>query len=411
MSEHQRFPQLRLRRIFRVVNGGTPTADPVNWDGGYVWVTPEDLGASQGRDLTASRRTLSKRGIASSSATVVPAGSIILSTRAPIGHVKRAAVPMATNQGCRSLVQLHQDTDARFFCYALEAGRETLQAEGRGTTFLELSANSLASFSIPVPPPTQQRAIADYLDSETERMRALLAAEERLVELLWIRCRREINLLFSGGSEFVPLRRLLATERDALIAGPFGSDLSGDDVLTEGPCAVLDQGVVIAADLSKAKHFVSAEKQAELERFLVRGGDIVISGRGTIGAAYVVPDEPGPAVIHPSTLRIRPNPARLDAGFLHLYIKWSDRFRDHVRIQSAGATIEVIYAGTLKAAPVPRISIDRQLALSDVITGIVGRTSYLTQRIGQAMDLLRERRGAVIKLAVNGQLDTQTKAA
>jgi hypothetical protein len=95
----------RLKRVFRVVNGSTPASgEPGYWDGDIPWVTPEDLGELTGTTIVATRRNITDTGYHSCGTTLVPAGSLVLSTSAPIGHLATAGVDLCTNQGCRSLV-------------------------------------------------------------------------------------------------------------------------------------------------------------------------------------------------------------------------------------------------------------------------------------------------------------------
>src|SRR5947199_593454 len=84
---------LPLKRLFRVVNGATPSSgDEHYWDGDVPWATPDDLGKLNSRLLNATRRTITEDGYLSCGTTLMPGGSIVLSTRAPIGHVAIAGM-------------------------------------------------------------------------------------------------------------------------------------------------------------------------------------------------------------------------------------------------------------------------------------------------------------------------------
>ncbi|MCL4293998.1 MAG: restriction endonuclease subunit S, partial [Acidimicrobiia bacterium] len=161
-----------LRRLFRVVNGGTPTSDEDNWGGGIQWATPVDLGRVHGGTLDGTDRTLSSIGLRTGSAAV-PAGSLVISTRAPIGYVAEATTTTAFNQGCRGLVPT-TSLDSRFYRYVVVAMTDQLQAAGQGSTFVELPGDALAEQRMPMPPVRLQRAIADFLDAETARIDALI---------------------------------------------------------------------------------------------------------------------------------------------------------------------------------------------------------------------------------------------
>lgn len=179
MTGWQRLP---LRRLGDIVGGGTPSPDETNWNGDVPFVTPPDLRDVVGRAIARTGRTLTRAG-ASRGSAIVPAGSVILSIRAPIGYVATAVGPVAFNQGCRALIPF-DGVHAQFLSYALIAAGSELQALGRGTTFLEVSASQMAAFEIDVPSYLQQRDIADYLDRETAQIDALIAKQEQLIAAL-----------------------------------------------------------------------------------------------------------------------------------------------------------------------------------------------------------------------------------
>lgn len=186
-----------LRRLFRIVNGGTPTNDGANWDGDVPWATPVDLAAVDGRRITSTERTLTRRGLESGSAAVPP-GSILVSTRAPIGYVvETTSGMMALNQGCRGLVPA-ADLDVRYFRYQLVARRPDLVALGQGSTFHEVSSGALASFGVASPPLREQRETADRLDAATARVDGLIEGTSQVIGLLDERRRAVITAAVTG---------------------------------------------------------------------------------------------------------------------------------------------------------------------------------------------------------------------
>src|SRR5262249_7840508 len=111
----------RLKHIFKVINGSTPrSSEPAYWDGDILWVTPDDLGSlTDNRIISSTGRMITVEGYQSCGTSLVPTGSLILSTRAPIGHLGIAGATLCTNQGCRSLVFLF-DCVQSFFFYQLQ---------------------------------------------------------------------------------------------------------------------------------------------------------------------------------------------------------------------------------------------------------------------------------------------------
>lgn len=150
--------------IADVVGGGTPsTTDPSNFGGSIPWITPRDLAGKRYRYVTHGSRNLSAKGLASCSACLVPPGTVLLSSRAPIGYVAIAAKPLATNQGFQNLIPKRDRVMSRYLYYWLIANIRLLESHASGSTFQELSASSLKSISIPVPPFSEQQSLVSML--------------------------------------------------------------------------------------------------------------------------------------------------------------------------------------------------------------------------------------------------------
>ena len=155
-----------LGDIARIVSGATPkTSVEEFWDGGVPWVTPKDLSGLDGSSIESTARTLTEAGLKSCAASLLPAGSVLLSSRAPIGLVAINSVPMATNQGFKSLVPDERRVDARFLYWWLRCHRPQLEAIGNGATFKEVSKRTVAAVRIGLPPIAEQRRIAAVLDA------------------------------------------------------------------------------------------------------------------------------------------------------------------------------------------------------------------------------------------------------
>lgn len=174
-----------VKYIFSVLNGATPASgEPAYWNGDIYWATPEDIGSMSGNILKDTRRKITAEGYRNCGAQLAPVGSIVMTTRAPVGNLAIAGIPLCTNQGCRTLVPKKEDVDPRYFYYQFSSRKDELGIEATGTTFLELGSDDLKSFSLWYPPSSEQHEVADYLDRETARLDSLIAAKEHLLELL-----------------------------------------------------------------------------------------------------------------------------------------------------------------------------------------------------------------------------------
>ena len=151
-----------IGNIANVVGGGTPSTAVANyWNGGIQWFTPSEVGKS--RYVSCSERTLTKEGLDNSSAKMVPAYSLLLSSRATVGEASINTCECCTNQGFQSLIPKNVDLD---FLYSLIATiKKDIVRESSGSTFLEISANKVRSLSITIPDLIEQKAIGYYFKS------------------------------------------------------------------------------------------------------------------------------------------------------------------------------------------------------------------------------------------------------
>ena len=163
------------------MNGSTPKSVVTEyWEGDICWITPADLGILTSPYIESSARTITQAGYDSCSTRIVPPGTVVLSSRAPIGHLGIASIPLCTNQGCKAFVP-RDSVDGSYLYYALLHSVDDLRALGSGATFTEISKRTLSTFTIPLPLIDEQRAIVATLEREmaaTERART--AAHERL---------------------------------------------------------------------------------------------------------------------------------------------------------------------------------------------------------------------------------------
>lgn len=172
-----------LGDVCTVVNGGTPKSNVASYWGGDVnWLTPKDMGQMTSRHIAETPRKITAKGLDNCSARLVPVGSVIMSTRAPIGHLAINDTPMAFNQGCRGMIP-GANLDPVFLFHFLSANTESLNDLGTGTTFKELSATALRSFPVPLPPLDEQKQIVAVLDEAFEGLsRARANAEANLAD-------------------------------------------------------------------------------------------------------------------------------------------------------------------------------------------------------------------------------------
>lgn len=145
-----------IKEIATVLSGGTPRSSIEEyWNGDIEWITPADLGQHQGIYFSSSSRKITDSGLKNSSAVILPPGSVMMSSRAPIGHLAINTVPMATNQGFKSIIPGQEITNLYLFFW-LKYHMSYVKSLGMGATFKEISKKNVENIRVPVPPLAEQ---------------------------------------------------------------------------------------------------------------------------------------------------------------------------------------------------------------------------------------------------------------
>ena len=151
----------RLKHIGGIVGGGTPKTNISKyWDGNIPWLTPADLSGYDSMYISTGSRTITDFGLKSSSAQMLPANSILYSSRAPIGYTAIATIPVCTNQGFKSVVP-YDFSMSPYLYYCLRARTDNIIQRATGTTFKEISGSEMAETIIPIPPLNEQSKIIE----------------------------------------------------------------------------------------------------------------------------------------------------------------------------------------------------------------------------------------------------------
>jgi type I restriction enzyme S subunit len=202
------FESKRLGDVAEIVGGGTPsTKDAINWDGGIPWLTPKDLSSFEGIYVDRGSRSITEKGLKSSSAKMLPAGAVLYTSRAPIGYVAIANNSISTNQGFKSLI-LKDGYVPEFVFYLLKASKSEIESHASGGTFAEISAKALSNVVLQFPPKVQQEAIAKILLSLDEKIAANNALSKTLEDIAQI-------IFKSWFIDFDPVKAKMVGEKPA----------------------------------------------------------------------------------------------------------------------------------------------------------------------------------------------------
>ena len=299
----------KVKFCFSLVNGSTPDSSDYDcWDGDIRWITPADM--SDTGTISQGERFITKYGYNSCGTTLLPAGSIVISSRAPIGKINITTAELCTNQGCKSLIRT---ADNRYFYYLFLAGQNELSLLGRGTTFLELSTYDLNEFGIVIPAEDEQKAIADFLDKECAQIDSINADLEKQIELLQQYKKslitetvtkglyKSVPMKDSGvewigeipvGWELSRIKYLTDNHHPYPIGDGDHGMIKADDYLTEGIPYIRVLNLTWGSGLNLENLvFISKEMNSLIKNSELKPNDILIAKTGaTIGKTAIVPD-------------------------------------------------------------------------------------------------------------------------
>jgi len=161
----------KLSEIGTIVGGATPSTNvEAYYNGNIPWLTPKDLSDFQYRYIEKGKRNITKSGLNSCSAQFLPAGSVLFSSRAPIGYIAIAKNPIVTNQGFKSIIPDKEKVDSLFLYYLLKYKKNDIEALGSGTTFKEVSGFTMKNVEVFIPSLKVQQQIAGVLGALDDKI-------------------------------------------------------------------------------------------------------------------------------------------------------------------------------------------------------------------------------------------------
>lgn len=185
-----KFIKCKLAQVVKIFNGATPNTQKNNFfDGDISWITPKDLSSQQKKYITRGERSISKLGYDSCSTKLLPIGTILMSSRAPIGLLAITEKELCTNQGFKNLVADSDKIDNEYLYYYLIKNVEQIKSLGGGTTFSEVSKQDIGNFKINIHSSLQEQkkiaSVLSSLDAKIELNNRIIAELEAMAKQLY----------------------------------------------------------------------------------------------------------------------------------------------------------------------------------------------------------------------------------
>lgn len=170
----EKWKWVQLKSVGQIVGGGTPKTSVADYWGDEIsWITPADLGKNSSKWIHSGAKSITRKGLDESSAKLMPKGSVVYSSRAPIGHIAIADQELCTNQGCKSFVPNTDLINTEWAYYTLIARTKDIQSRASGTTFKEISGKGMGETWIALPPLGEQQRIVTKIEDLLSHVDAL----------------------------------------------------------------------------------------------------------------------------------------------------------------------------------------------------------------------------------------------
>ena len=384
-----------------VMNGGTPkTGVPEYWDGNHRWITPAEMGKRLSPYVSDTERKITDLGLRDSSARMLPPNSVILSSRAPIGHLVINTEPMGTNQGCKGLIPRSQ-IEHKFLYYYLSSIVDLLNSLGTGATFKELSGGKLKEVTVPVPPLAEQQRIVGLLDEAFEGLATAKANAEKNLQNARALFESHLQSVFTQrGPGWVEKKLEDIADSDCSLS--YGIVQPGEE---------FDEGMPIVrpTDLTTKVIRLGGLKRIDpklaggYKRTALQGGELLLCVRGSTGVVSIASPELAGANVTRGIVPIRFNRSLLlpEFGF---YLISGGPVQSQIREKTYGTALMQINIRDLRLISLSIPPLTEQKAIAAKLDSLHEETQRLARLYEQKLALLTALKKSLLHQAFTGEL-------
>lgn len=308
---------------------------------------------------------------------------ILLSVRAPIGAINIANETCCIGRGLAALSSKKNVSDTKYIYHILRSKNEELNSKGTGSTFKAINKQSLRNTLCPLPPLEIQKQIAKNLDTASE----LLAMRKQQLAELDNLAKAVFYDMFgdpvTNEKRWIEskIEDVIADEKNAIKAGPFGSALKKECYVKKG-YKIYGQEQVINNDVTFGDYYISDEKFKELENCAIKEDDVLISLVGTYGKLLIIPKEFEKGIINPRLMKITFDKGKVNTTYFKYYFT-SESMKNVISDKSRGGTMDILNVGIVRklVMPLPPLSLQNQLAT--IVTKIEEQKSLVQKAIDE----------------------------
>lgn len=403
----------QLKDIGQIVSGGTPsTKENSFWGDDVAWITPADLSGYTEKYISKGRKSITEKGLQNSSAKIIPKGSVLFSSRAPIGYVAIASNDLSTNQGFKNVVP-YSSVNSIYLYYYLKSIKELAVENASGTTFKEISGSKFSELPFLLPPLSEQERIVAKIEELFSELDAGLESLKTAAQQLKTYRQAVLKYAFEGkltndnvnegelpsGWKWVKFEEIgNAVDPQPSHRTPPKVENGIPYVSTKDFDFELDK-----IDFSGAR-IVSSEVLTEhLERYQLEIGDFVIGKIGTIGkpVRIVLPQN---YTLSANIILIQPRKA--NSTFLY-YLFQSNVIEKEFTAGKKATTQAAFGIQKVRLLNIPLPTLEEQQCIVEEIESRLSVCDKLEETINASLKQAEALRQSILKQAFEGKLIAQ----
>lgn len=391
------YKRIAISEIGSIISGATPkTSDATNYGGDIPWLTPADLSGYTNKYIERGARNISKKGYDSCSTQIMPAGSILFSSRAPIGYVAIAANPICTNQGFKSIVP-NKNVDSEFLFYQLKFLKNQIADLGRGTTFKEISGKTLGSVEIVLPDLKEQKRIVNKIEELFSELDSAVETLKKTKEQLAV---YRQSVLKEAFTQFT-YKEKIKDQSKFVTSGSRGWAQYYSD---EGARFVRitdltrDRIVLKNDDIQ----YVALPDNVEGKRSRLKPNDILVSITADLGSIALIPKDIQEAYINQHIALVRLSNPEI-AKFTALYLKSDWGQKDLLKNKRGGGKMG-LGLDDIRNTPIPVVSTDIANKIVSQIESRLSACENIEKTVNDALIQADAMRHSILKKAFDGEL-------
>ncbi len=410
----------QLKRVACFITGMTPSTSVLAYYSDdiseYEWVRPEDI--RENVEFVQCTKYLTKLGWETQRA--IPSKSVLLCCIGTIGKAAYNSYPLTTNQQITSVVL--KNSSSKYYFYLLLAARTELEQMATGNVVKILNSERLGKLPIPVLSAQEAQKIANFLDHETTKIDSLIEKQKQLIQLLKEKRQAVISHAVTKGLD----PRVKMKDSGVEWLGEVPEHWTIPQIGYHAEVTKLtgfeytnlwmpqEDGKIIALrgfniqerylDLNKTER-ISKNLSRKLFRSKLFKGDLVLPCTGTLGNAALIESD--------DTFHINQNIAkvtydkRLFVPEFCLYWVTSQPFRQMIDFNNTSGMQPVLLIGDIRKLPIPLCFIDEQIKIVAYLDNQTQKMGELIRKAESAIQLMQERRTALISAAVTGKIDVR----